>query len=323
MQNKQLWYTRRGMAVRGPFPAQQISRFILLGRIQDSDELSTDQHEWQKVSDIPVLIPKELQADLSDSEAHERLMIARLREDERNAHDRRDQDDDSDLEGRDYQRSGIERRSEEDGNIIRHRKIKTVITEAAQKHKHNYFLRAILAIFFVAGIIAAAWLFQPWRDQEADIIDCNASPKPMVNFSNCLMEGLVLTNTDLYGARMRNANLAGSDFSQSILDSSDLAYANMVNMKLTGATLERAALVGANLRNASLDDANLRNANMIYAILQGATLAGADLENADLTNADLYKADISSANISGAIFDNAIWIDGQICQAGSVGECRK
>ena len=90
MQENQLWYTRRGSQVRGPFPAQQISRFILLGRIHDTDELSTDQHAWQKVTDVPILIPQEMQADLTQPEAHERLIIARMREDERSARDRRD-----------------------------------------------------------------------------------------------------------------------------------------------------------------------------------------------------------------------------------------
>lgn len=322
MQNKQLWYTRRGMEVRGPFPAQQISRFILLGRIQDSDELSTDQHEWQKVSDIPVLIPEEMKADLSDPEAYERLLIARLREDERSAHDRRNHNDEENSEDMIHQRSGVERRSDEEADAIRHRKIKTAITESAIQKKQNYFLRSVLAILFVSGIIGFVWLFQSLDDQNKDTIDCDASPGPMVNFSNCLMEGSGLVNTDLRGARMRNTNLAGSNFSGSQLDGSDLAYANMVNIKLIGANLEQAVLVGANLRNASLDGVNFMNANMAYAILQRATLTGANLGNADLTNADLYGAEISSTNFAGAILDNVVWVDGKVCQTGSVGECK-
>ena len=89
MQSKQLWYTRRGNEVRGPFPAPQISRFILLGRIRETDELSSNQHDWQKVSDVPVLMPEELKANQDDPAARERLLIARMREDERSAHNRR------------------------------------------------------------------------------------------------------------------------------------------------------------------------------------------------------------------------------------------
>ena len=60
--------------------------------------------------------------------------------------------------------------------------------------------------------------------------------------------------------------------------------------------------MGAGLRNADLSYANLRGADLGYADLRGANLGAADL--------------------SGAKLDNAIWIDGNECAAGSVGECK-
>lgn len=323
MQDKQLWYTRRGNEVRGPFPAQQISRFILLGRIHDSDELSTDQHEWQLVSEVPIVVPGELKADLSDPEARERLLIARMREDERNARDRRDESDAEKPASEKRRHSDNDRRNQEEEDIIRHREIKTAIIEGARQRKQNYFLRGVLATLILVGIIIAAWLFQPWQIQKDDVADCNATPQPWVNFSNCLMEGAQLASEDLRGARMRNANLASSDLRGSQLGGADLAYTNLVGAQLTAAVLNQASIVGANLRNANLESAELKNANLAYAILQNARLTNADLSNADLNNADLQGADIAAADFSGARLDNAIWIDGAVCQPGSVGVCRQ
>jgi hypothetical protein len=321
MQTKQLWYTRRGDQIRGPFPAPQISRFILLGRIQDSDELSTDQQTWQKVSDVPVLVPEELKADLSDPEAYERLMIARMREDERNAHDRREKADaDKPVQER-RRATDSGRRKQEEEEMIRHREIKTAIAEAAAHRKHHYFLRGVLATLVVVGIIGSAWYFQPW--QEEDTVDCNALPQPWVNWSNCLMEGVKLVTADLRGARMRNANMGGADLRGALLGGADIAYTNLVGANLSGTELGQAAMVGANMRNADLSGANLQGANLAYAILQGADLTNANLVDTDLTNADLKGANLRTARISGAKLSNAIWLDGRVCASGSVGGCDK
>jgi uncharacterized protein YjbI with pentapeptide repeats len=61
-------------------------------------------------------------------------------------------------------------------------------------------------------------------------------------------------------------------------------------------------LVGVGLRNADLSYANLSGADLSYADLRGANLGAADL--------------------TGVKLDNAIWIDGNECAAGSVGECK-
>jgi hypothetical protein len=318
MQKKQLWYTRRGDQIRGPFPAPQISRFILLGRIYDSDELSTDQQNWQKVSDVPVLVPEELKADLSDPMAYERLMIARMREDERTAHDRRDQAD-AGKPPRERRRSDSGRRKREEEEMIRHREIKTAIAEAAAHRKHHYFLRGVLATLVIGGIIASAWYFQPWQEEET--VDCNALAQPWVNWSNCLMEGVKLVTADLRGARLRNANMGGADLRGALLGGADIAYTNLVGAKLSGAELGQAAMVGANMRNADLSGANLQGTNLAYAILQGADLTNANLADADLTNADLKGAHLKTARISGAKLDHAIWLDGRVCAQGSVGSC--
>lgn len=317
MGNKQLWYMRRGMEVRGPYPAGQISRYILLGRIKESDELSTDQHNWQAVSQVPVLIPEEMKADLDDAQAAERLMIARMREDERSARDRRGPTEGAPAAER---RRESDRRDEEEREFVRHREVKTAITEALQENKQSYFLRGVLATLFLVAVISGAWYYQPWQPTES--IDCNALPQPWVNWSNCLMEGVQLAGADLRGARLRNANLSGADVRGAQLGGADLAYTSLAGAKLGTAHLNQAAMLGANLRNADVSRADLSGANLAYAVLKGADLSGANLRGADLTNADLQGAKIEGADFTSAKLAQAVWVDGSICPPTAVGECK-
>lgn len=55
--------------------------------------------------------------------------------------------------------------------------------------------------------------------------------------------------------------------------------------------------------------------------LSGANLSGANLIGATFIKATLYNASLSGAKIAGANFSGAQWIDGSICQPGSVGRC--
>ncbi|MBL1277730.1 MAG: pentapeptide repeat-containing protein [Ectothiorhodospiraceae bacterium] len=320
MQTKQRWYTRRGDEIRGPFPAPQISRFILLGRIHDTDELSTDQHHWQKVSDVPILVPEELKADLKDPESYERLMIARMREDERNSRDRRDEDVDTSTPPKERRGGDDGRRQHEEEKMIRHREIKTAIAEAAVQRKNHYFLRGVLSTILLGSLISAAWYFQPWELDET--ADCNAPATPWVNWSNCLMEGVKLVTADLRGAKLRNTNLAGADLRGAQVSGADIAYANLVGANLSGVVMIQSTLLGANLRGADLAGSDLSGANLGYAILQKADLSNANLSDVDFTNADLQGAILDTATLTGAKLDQTIWLDGRVCARGSIGQCQ-
>lgn len=320
MQTKQRWYTRRGDQVRGPFPAPQISRFILLGRIHDTDELSTDQHDWQKVTEVPILVPEELKANLEEPEAAERLKIARMREDERNARDRRDEEDANQAQ-HERRASDPGRRQLEEEEILRHREIKTAIAESAAHRKHHYFLRGVVTTLFLAGVIGAAWYFQPWQEQES--ADCNALAQPWVNWNNCLMEGVKLVTADLRGAKLRNVNMGGADLRGAHLSGADIAYTSLVGANLSGAQLNEVTMLGTNMRNADLAGANFSGANLSYAILQKADLSNVNFSNANLSNADMEGATLKTANLAGAILDQAVWLDGTICAKGSIGKCNK
>ena len=66
---------------------------------------------------------------------------------------------------------------------------------------------------------------------------------------------------------------------------------------------------------------DLRKASFVNQDLSQIDLRGADLSYADFRGASLYKA-----NLFGAIFDHtdftgAVWVDGKVCQPGSVDIC--
>jgi hypothetical protein len=82
------WYARRNGTVRGPFTDERIACYILLGRIRLCDELSMDRVRWQPARDYPELFPEEL-LQLSSWEDYQKLVVARMKVDERTSQQRR------------------------------------------------------------------------------------------------------------------------------------------------------------------------------------------------------------------------------------------
>lgn len=78
---------------------------------------------------------------------------------------------------------------------------------------------------------------------------------------------------------------------------------------------------GCNLRGANLSGISLKGADLSGADFTGANLSGANLSKANLAGARLGDAVITGANLSGANLSGAKWIDGTICNPGSVGKC--
>ena len=155
IKNKQLWYTRRDKEIRGPFPAGLVTRYILLGRILETDQLSTDQISWQLVSNLPELIPEELKLDLTKPENMEKLRIARMREDERGTADRRGSDQPDNKLDTNQDKRAKDRRRAEPLDIIRHREIKTqLLTSLRQKHREQYLPRILGIVSVLSAIIA-------------------------------------------------------------------------------------------------------------------------------------------------------------------------
>ena len=81
-QNLLQWYTRRNGVTRGPFSAENITRYILLGRIRLEDELSRDLVTWSAARQLTTLLPEQLQ-NLNSGDAYRQLITAQMQADER------------------------------------------------------------------------------------------------------------------------------------------------------------------------------------------------------------------------------------------------
>jgi len=319
-QKQQLWYTRRDKEIRGPFPKKLIMRYILIGRILESDEVSEDQRNWRLVSSLPDLIPEEMKADLSIPENMEKLRRARLREDERQYGDRRQLGGKELEEAIRKRRSGNERRDSETYDTLRHRQIKTQTNQLIRPQKKSYRKPAMVLALSVVTVFGAALMYsQP--PQQININHCELEAQPSVNWSNCRLEGLQLNAVDLHGAKLQNTSLIAAQLRGANLSQALMSYSNLLSADISNSNLSKAVLVGAVLRKANLSAASLRDSDLSYAILQDVDLSNADLRNANMANAVLTGANVTNTNFSGAKLGNAIWLDNSVCAPESVGKC--
>jgi len=65
----------------------------------------------------------------------------------------------------------------------------------------------------------------------------------------------------------------------------------------------------------------LVDAYLVGLDLRGVNLRAANLTRAKLMRASLYGANLSGVNFAGANLSGAQWINGKICQSGSIGRC--
>ena len=130
---------------------------------------------------------------------------------------------------------------------------------------------------------------------------------------------LVSTNSCV-GCDLSGVDLTGNDFT-----SANLTGANLSGSNLSGVSLSEAVLLTANLSGADLSDTN-GTTDLSGADLTAANLIMADLTGADFSGAELVNANLLGADITDAVFDNAdlvfaIWTNGVLCSAGSIGSC--
>ena len=299
MPRSQLWYTRRGKEIRGPFHGGLIQRYILLGRLRASDEVSSDKEVWTPISQMADLIPQVMQADLDDPLARERLMAAKRWADERLHPDRRALGHFANDEMEAERRRNDDRREDEEEEEVRYR-LNKAQRQSPKTRPGLLNVVGILVAISLAGVFIGLTVTArlPVNDKG---VDCGAPPKPKVNWSNCRLEGMQFTS-----ANLRAANLSSADLSAANLEGSHLAEADLSFAKLSI----------ANLHNANLGRAQMKGVNLI-----NARLTGADLRHADLSYANLRGADLTGANLEGAIFDHAIWVNDEVCGPGSTGRC--
>ncbi len=277
-----IWYIRRGRQVKGPFPAGQISQYLVLGRMVLTDEVSQDRETWRPVGSVPDLVPEVLRADPDDPEARERLEAARRWADERRGADAGPW-------------SGGERRA---GAAAVHPR-----PVPAGEGRVSGSWQRLVALGAGAAIMAlAVWLGVTLPSANlVSVARCDAPPAPGVNWSYCRLSGLQAPEARLNGALLNSVELNGARLTGADLREADLSYADLSNARLV-----RADLAGARLKGASL---------------RGADLAGADLRGADLSYADLGQARLEGALLEGARLDHAVWTDGRRCRQDSRGTC--
>lgn len=276
------WYVRRSGTVQGPFAAERIRRYLLLGRLRLSDRVSVDGASWQPVTQWPQLIPEEMR-DLGTEAGRARFEQARRAADERSV-----------------DREAAAPEASADPTL-------TDIPRRATARPGRAPRRPALVLLAFGGLVALAVTLIAvgyYRDFEREGVraaDCSGADSRVWN--GCVKDGMklepgvVLADLQAINASLRDARLVGVDLTGARLD----------YVELSGSRLERADLRGAVLRGADL---------------RGADLRQADLRRADLRHADLRGARIDGARLEGAMLGNALWLDGHGCAPGSVGQCR-
>ncbi len=76
------WYVQKGSRVQGPYTAHEVGRYLLLGRVRNTDRVSRDGELWEPVTQVPELIPEEL-LDLDSEVGFQRFIDARSQQDQR------------------------------------------------------------------------------------------------------------------------------------------------------------------------------------------------------------------------------------------------
>ena len=290
------WYVQRETEVKGPFPAGQLRREYVLGRLRGNVRLSFDRLDWLSVESAMRLIPERVLSPLAARQKDPGL-VQRVAADERCGTDRRDQRPAS--PDQIERRSGCERRRGETDAELQYRREKSALLAVLGVARERYQGRlALFAVGLLALLVYGA--SNPLRF-DFSRADCTRGPAVGVNWEACSLSFAQLEGQDISGANLRSA----------LLD-----RANMTGVSIAGATADYASLV-----NADLSYSEATSASLVGAELRGADLAYTNLADADLSYANLLGANIGGANLEGVKLDDTIWVDGRICARGSVGRC--
>jgi pentapeptide repeat protein len=286
------WFVRRNGKVKGPFLSAQITRNILLGRLHSDDELSLDENNWQQVARYRELYPDVMLEIPVDKD---KLDVAKIQADERVIEQRRQKEDMAQERRRTRERRGVE-----SDVMLAHREHRKEMNDAYKNNFQRPKLPVLSILLMVIVIAAFGFILKPQKQNV--LVNCSFPANKGVNWSSCHFIKLNAENQNLESAILTDAILNESKLLGVNLSDSDMAYAEIKESDLSYANLERVRLIGANLKQTDLRYANLKDADLSYADLSGALLAGANLMNTR--------------------FDNAIWIDGQLCGRESIGSCK-
>ena len=149
-QPEQCWYTRREGVIRGPFSAENVSRYLLLGRIRLDDELSQDRETWAIAGQLTSLLPPEL-ANQSSWNDYQQLVIAHMEADERKG-ERRSQKNRNHLDCHAEQRTSPDRRSEVENALLSQYQLARAMP-AGGKRPDSRRIRPVLLVALMAALM--------------------------------------------------------------------------------------------------------------------------------------------------------------------------
>ena len=146
------WYTRRDSVIRGPFTAENITQYLLLGRIRLDDELSRDRLHWSSASRFGEFLPPEL-ANLTSWEDYQQLVVARMQADERKS-DRRCGNCSNWLKWKKERREKTDRRKGENNLLTSQYLFSDVVSHATGRMQASSVRAVLLSLLLVVLIIA-------------------------------------------------------------------------------------------------------------------------------------------------------------------------
>ena len=278
-------FIRRAKIVKGPFPVGQIAQFLLVGRYKLTDEVSADREDWKPIKACPELIPEVLKGDPDDAQAQDRLAAAKRWADERRPSVQGATDE--------------HRKSSESNTTLEYRKHRESIYKRLAKRKEAVVVQSIAVLSMVVLSVYIGFSFMPEENQRET--DCQASANIEVDWQYCRLAGIIAIKKDMSRANLNSAILTGANFFASTFNDATLDYADLSVSNLSYAVFVNASLKGTNLQQADLTKVNFNNANLAYADFTGAKIKGIKLKTTKL--------------------ENAIWVDGQTCLPGSIGQC--
>jgi hypothetical protein len=154
-QSSECWYTRREGVIRGPFSAEDVTRYILLGRIRLDDELSQERENWVAAAQLTSLLPAELSSQ-SGWEDYERLVTAHMKVDERKG-DRRHRKLRHYHDANRERRTSPERRDPGASNPLLSHYLYVRMMSAQEKRRKAPRLRPVLMMVLLATLMFV-WL---------------------------------------------------------------------------------------------------------------------------------------------------------------------
>lgn len=95
-----------------------------------------------------------------------------------------------------------------------------------------------------------------------------------------------------------------------------------VGLQIKASDCEAPASKGVNWSGCMKDDTLLVGADLNGAELVGTSFKGTNLSHADLRRANLTQARLEGTNLTGAQLGEAVWTDGRVCAADSIGRCK-